>query len=86
MDLTNIYTYAGMPAQRNLTIAQLRATKGQVTYTQTGAQTADEAQACVAAGIDILSVSDVEVSMIPGRHPHHDDHRCTGLAAVRNQR
>ena len=50
--MKKIYTWAAKPAQRNLTVADLRAGKSQRKFTQVTANTAEEASA--AAGIDLI--------------------------------
>ena len=56
--MKNIYTWAAKPARRNLTAADIRACKGQRVLTQVTANTAEEAAAAAAAGIDLI-ISDV---------------------------
>ena len=49
------YTWAARPARRNLTVADLRAGKGRgQRFTQVTANTAEEAAAAAAAGIDLI--------------------------------
>lgn len=55
--MARIYTMGGEAAERDLTVAHLINAKGTRRRTQATATTADEAQAAVAAGIDMLSVS-----------------------------
>lgn len=52
--MKRIYTWAAEPARRNLTVADLRAGKGRRRFTQVTANTAKEAEAAGAAGIDLL--------------------------------
>lgn len=55
--MARIYTMGGEAAERDLTVAHLIEAKGTQRRSQATATTADEAQAAVAAGIDMLSVS-----------------------------
>ena len=57
MKRTRIYTYGGKPARRNLTVAEFIALKGTVKLCQTCPGTEEEAAACEAADIDVLSTS-----------------------------
>lgn len=67
---TRIYTYGGRPAERNITIAELQAAKGSgTTYTQATVLDVEEAAACVAADVDILSVVDIDVPTIRAAAP-----------------
>lgn len=52
--MKRIYTWAGAPARRNLTVADLRAGKGRRRFTQVTANTPEEAEEAGAAGIDLL--------------------------------
>ena len=52
--MRNIYTWAAKPARRNLTVADLRAGKGKRKFTQVTVNTAEEAAAAAAAGIDMI--------------------------------
>ena len=52
--MKKIYTWAAQPAQRNVTVADLRAAKGKRKFTQTTANTTEEARAAERAGIDLL--------------------------------
>lgn len=60
----NIYTYGGQPARRNLTVADIIALRGKRTLTQTTADNAEEAAACEAAGIDLISIWDSDIDEI----------------------
>lgn len=55
--MARIYTMGGVAADRKLTVAHLLAAKGSRRFLQATATTAEEAMACDAAGIDMLSVS-----------------------------
>jgi len=52
--MKRVYTWAAQPAKRSVTVADLRAGKGQRTFTQVTANTADEAIAAAEAGIDMI--------------------------------
>ena len=52
--MKNIYTWSVELAQRNLTIADLKAAKGKKKFTQVRANTIDEAYAAEEAGIDMI--------------------------------
>ncbi len=52
--MKRVFTFGGQAARRNLTVADLIAGKGQRKFTQTTANTADEARAATDAGIDLL--------------------------------
>lgn len=52
--MKNIYTFAAQPAQRTVTIADMQAAKGNRKLVQVTANTAEEALAVEAAGIDML--------------------------------
>lgn len=52
--MKHIYTAAAQPAQRTVTIADMRAAKGQRKLVQVTANTAEEAMAVEAAGIDMM--------------------------------
>lgn len=65
-----IYTMGGEAAERDLTVAHLIAAKGLRRRTQATATTAEEAQAAVAAGNDMLSVSaGVELALVRAAAP-----------------
>ena len=49
-----IYTWDAIPAERNLTVAELRAAKGKRILTQVTTNTVDEAKASQMAGIDMM--------------------------------
>ena len=56
--MKNIYTFGGQPAQRNLTLPDLRAAKAAgLKLVQANATDAVEAAAVEAAGVDILSIT-----------------------------
>ena len=57
MKRTRIYTYGGKPARRNLTVAELITLKGKTRLSQTCPGTQEEAAACEAAGVDVLSTA-----------------------------
>tara|TARA_B110000014_G_C20073232_1_gene559941 strand:- start:168 stop:983 length:816 start_codon:yes stop_codon:yes gene_type:complete len=52
--LKNIYTWKAVPAKRNLTVADLQASKGKKIFTQVTANNEEEALAAGVAGIDMI--------------------------------
>jgi len=62
--MKNIYTFAAIPAQRTVTIADLRAGKGQKKFVQVTANTPDEARAVEQAGIDMMICDGVNVETV----------------------
>ena len=64
-----IYTYGGKPAERNFTVADLIALKGNATLCQTCPGTQREAAACEAAGIDVLNTSDADLPAVRAGAP-----------------
>lgn len=70
MALKNIYTYGGRPAQRNLTLACLRANKAAgIKMTQVSAQTRAEAEALERLGIDLITIADLDIQEIRAGAP-----------------
>ena len=66
----NIYTYGGQPARRNLTVACLQANKAAgVKMTQVSALNGDEAAACAAMGIDLITIADVDIVAVRAAAP-----------------
>jgi len=61
---TRIYTYGGEPATRNHTVASFQAAKGIRRFVQTTAANLQEARAAAKAGIDHLSISDHDISIV----------------------
>ena len=54
--MPRIFTWSGKePSQRNLTVADLQAAKGQRKFTQVTANTSEEAAAAAEAGIDMMT-------------------------------
>ena len=64
-----IYTYGGKPARRNFTVADLIALKGTTTLCQTCPASEEEAEACEAAGIDVLNTSDADLPAVRAGAP-----------------
>ncbi len=63
--MRRIYTYGGRPATRNLTVADLRANKAAgIKMTQVSALNGEEAAACEAAGIDLVTIADVDIAEV----------------------
>ena len=62
--MKNIYTFAALPAQRTVTIADLRAAKGSRKFVQVTANTAEEARAVEQAGIDMMICDGVNVETV----------------------
>ena len=77
--MKNIYTYGGFPARRNLTVADIIAAKGQKKLTQVSAVTREEAAACAAAGIDLITIWDRDIHEVRAGAP---DHFVTGALAM----
>jgi len=70
--MKNIYTFARKPAQRNYTIDDLRALKGSgQRLSMCNPANAQEIQACVDAGIDLLTVWDNQVGEARTIAPTH---------------
>lgn len=67
---SNIYTWDAKPAQRNFTIASIRACKGKCKLTQTTANTDEEASAVRDAGIDLIMVNAPNAKIV--RESAHD--------------
>ena len=59
--MKRIYTWAAIPARRNLTVADLRAGKGRRRFTQVTANTSKQAEAAGAAGIDLIICNSLNV-------------------------
>lgn len=64
--MKRIYTWSARPARRNLTVADLRAGKGRRRFTQVTANTAEEAAAAAAAGIDLIICNSRNVEAVRG--------------------
>lgn len=63
--MRNIYTFNGTPAQRNFTVADLRARKGaKDKLTMVNPSSPEEAQAAAEAGIDLFTLWDEQVEMV----------------------
>ena len=61
--MRRIYTYGGRAATRNLTVADLQANKAAgVKMTQVSALDGVEAAACEAAGIDLITIADMDIA------------------------
>jgi 3-methyl-2-oxobutanoate hydroxymethyltransferase len=67
--MKRIYTYGGMPATRNLTVADIKVGKGKRKFVQTTAVNRIEAAAAQAAGIDHLSIVDHDLSEVRAGAP-----------------
>lgn len=68
--MKNIYTYGGKPARRNLTIDCLRRNKAAgIKMTQVSALNGDEAAACAAMGIDLITIADVDIEEVRAAAP-----------------
>ena len=68
--MARIYTYGGEFAERNHTVAGLRAGKGSRKYAQGSANSADQDAAVAEAGIDMLSIVSQDVAMIRSACPN----------------
>lgn len=62
--MRRVYTWAARPAERTVTVADLQAGKGKRKFTQVTANTADEAAAARAAGIDMIIANSVNVAEV----------------------
>ena len=68
--MRRIYTYGGRPATRNLTVADLQANKAAgITMTQVSALDGEEAAACEAAGIDLITIADLDIAEVRAAAP-----------------
>lgn len=68
--MRRIYTYGGQPATRNLTVADLQANKASgIKMTQVSALNGEEAAACEAAGIDLITIADVDIEEVRAAAP-----------------
>ena len=68
--MRRIYTYGGTAATRNLTIANLQANKAAgIKMTQVSALNGVEAAACEAAGIDLITIADVDIAEVRAAAP-----------------
>ncbi len=68
--MKNIYTYGGRPARRNLTVACLQANKAAGRkMTQVSAINGDEAGACAAMGIDLITIADHDIEDVRAAAP-----------------
>ncbi|WP_107496546.1 3-methyl-2-oxobutanoate hydroxymethyltransferase [Thalassobius sp. I31.1] len=67
--MKRIYTYGGMPATRNLTVADIKAGKGMRKFVQTTAVNRTEAAAAQNAGIDHLSIVDHDLAEVRAGAP-----------------
>jgi len=59
-----VYTWAAKPAVRSLTVADLKEGKGKRKWTQVTANTADEAAAAAAAGLDMIICNSQNVGAV----------------------
>ncbi len=59
-----VYTWAAQPVTRSLTVADLKAGKGRRKWTQVTANTADEASAAAAAGLDMIICNSQNVEAV----------------------
>lgn len=62
--MKNMYTWAAQPTKRNLTVADLQAGKGNRKFTQVTANTAAEAAAADAAGLDMIICNSQNVEAV----------------------
>lgn len=70
--MTRIYDFGRRPSARNYTVADLQALKGSgKKLTMCNPKDAIEAQACVDAGIDLLTTWDSEIENVRRVAPHH---------------
>jgi 3-methyl-2-oxobutanoate hydroxymethyltransferase len=94
--MARIDTYGGELAERNHTVASLRAGKGSRKHSQASAESAEQAAAVAEAGIDMLSIVSQDVAMVRSvcpntfitaalmltDHPTDDDLLRNGFAAM----
>lgn len=70
--MKRMYDFSRSPAQRNYTIADLQALKGSgKKLSMSNPANADELRACIAAGIDLLVVSESQIEEVRQIAPHH---------------
>lgn len=70
--MKTIYTFGRRPAQRNFTVADLKALKGSHTrLTMCNPANEAEIRACVEAGIDTLTVWDTQLELVRDLAPAH---------------
>ena len=68
--MRRIYTYGGRAVTRNLTVADLQANKAAgIKMTQVSALNGAEAAACEAAGIDLITIADVDIAEVRAAAP-----------------
>ncbi|ASJ71964.1 3-methyl-2-oxobutanoate hydroxymethyltransferase [Granulosicoccus antarcticus] len=67
--MKHIYTAAGQPASRTVTIADMRSAKGQRKLVQVTANTADEAMAVQEAGIDMMICDAANAHIVRAANP-----------------
>ncbi len=68
--MKNIFTYGEKPSKRNLTVADIRACKGEKKLTQTNPRTEEESAAAVEAGVDVLICCQDEYEGVRAGAPH----------------
>lgn len=69
--MRRIYTFGGQPAERTMTVADLKACKGAaVKPTMVNPTTGPEAETAVAAGIDVFGIWDIQLDEIRAAAPH----------------
>ncbi len=70
--MKTIYTFGRRPAERNFTVADLKALKGsQTRLTMCNPANGAEIRACVEAGIDTLTVWDTQLELVRELAPTH---------------
>ena len=62
--MRKVYTWAAVPAERNLTVADLRAGKNKRKFTQVTANTEEEAHAAGVAGLDMIICNAANVQAV----------------------
>ena len=62
--MKKVYTWAAQPANRTLTVGDLRAAKGKKKFTQVTANTTEEAVATEKAGFDMIISNAFNVSQV----------------------
>lgn len=68
--MKDLFTFDGKRTQRNITVADMQKAKGVRKLTQVNPGTVEEAQACVAAGIDMFICGGTQLAAVREGAPH----------------